>query len=367
MKPGGDFVVAWQSLTQDGSDNGIFARRFSADGSPAAAEFQVNTYTSGVQRFAAVAFDDQGDFVIAWQSANQDGAYNGIFAQRFSSAGSPAASEFQVNTYTMFFQVRPALASDADGDFVVAWESYRDGSGYGIFAQRFDSSGVRSAAEFQVNAFTGSHQRNPVVTMFVDGKFVVAWDSKSQDDGAYYGVFGRRFNAAGVRQATEFQVNTYTTKNQRLPDVRLTAAGDFVVAWQSTTQDGDTEGVFAQRFASFASLDVDGNGSNGPLTDGLLVLRFRFGFTGSTLTSGAVDTVACTRCDAAAIAQYLTGLGLVIDIDGNGATGPLTDGLLVLRFLFGFTGATLTSGAVDTGACTRCDAAAIEPYLQTLI
>jgi hypothetical protein len=367
MKSDGEFVVAWQSVNQDGSDNGIFARRVSAAGVPVASELQVNTYTTGIQRFADVAIDGEGDFVIAWQSLNQDGAYNGIFAQRFSAAGSPAASEFQVNTYTNFFQVRPAVALDADGDFVIAWESYRDGSGYGIFAKRFDSAGVVAGAEFQVNAFTGNHQRNPAVAMDGDGKFVVVWESKTQDDGAYYGVFGRRFNAAGVRQASEFQVNTYTTKNQRIPVVGLGDSGDFVVVWQSTTQDGDTEGVFAQRFASFAGLDIDGNGVTDPLTDGLLVLRFLFSFTGVNLTAGAVDTVACSRCDAAAIEQYLSGLGLVLDIDGNGGNDPLTDGLLVLRFLFSFTGANLTSGAVDTGACTRCDAAAITVYLQSLI
>jgi hypothetical protein len=38
----------------------------------------------------------------------------------------------------------------------------------------------------------------------------------------------------------------------------------------------------------------------------------------------------------------------------------------VLRYLFGFTGTTLTAGAVGAG-CTRCDAGAIEGYLQTLI
>jgi hypothetical protein len=48
------------------------------------------------------------------------------------------------------------------------------------------------------------------------------------------------------------------------------------------------------------------------------------------------------------------------------AVTPLTDGLLVLRYLFGFTGAALTSGAVDTANCTRCDAAAIGTYLSIL-
>jgi hypothetical protein len=43
----------------------------------------------------------------------------------------------------------------------------------------------------------------------------------------------------------------------------------------------------------------------------------------------------------------------------------LTDGLLVLRFEFGFTGTTLTSSAVGPG-CTRCDHTTILPYLQSL-
>ena len=56
----------------------------------------------------------------------------------------------------------------------------------------------------------------------------------------------------------------------------------------------------------------------------------------------------------------------MLDIDNNGALDPLTDGLLVLRFLFGFTGTTLTNNAVAGNCVTRCNAATILPYLQTL-
>jgi hypothetical protein len=58
--------------------------------------------------------------------------------------------------------------------------------------------------------------------------------------------------------------------------------------------------------------------------------------------------------------------GLAYDIDGDGELESLTDGLLVLRFLFGFTGAPLVTGAVDAVNCTRCTAPAIEAYLQAL-
>jgi hypothetical protein len=115
-----------------------------------------------------------------------------------------------------------------------------------------------------------------------------------------------------------------------------------------------------------AILDIDLDGAVAPLSDGLLVLRWLFGFSGDTLTAGVVGQ-ACSRCSAGAIESYLASIQEQLDIDGNGGGAPLTDGLLVLRFLFGFTTGTLTAGAVDLDGCTRCDAPAIEAYLHTLI
>jgi hypothetical protein len=111
-------------------------------------------------------------------------------------------------------------------------------------------------------------------------------------------------------------------------------------------------------------LDADGDGSLEPLTDGVLVLRYLFGFTGPALVNGALGA-GCSRCDGPAVQAYLSGLGLVLDIDGNGSLGPLTDGLLVLRYLFDFTGPTLVTGAIGDG-CSRCDAPTIETYLQSI-
>jgi hypothetical protein len=54
--------------------------------------------------------------------------------------------------------------------------------------------------------------------------------------------------------------------------------------------------------------DVDGNGVVDPLTDGLLVMRYSFGFRGDLLVFQAVDLIGCTRCTAAEITTYLDGL-----------------------------------------------------------
>ena len=82
---------------------------------------------------------------------------------------------------------------------------------------------------------------------------------------------------------------------------------------------------------------------------------------------GAVDTMNCTRCDSAEIDAFIDANEATFDIDGDGASEALTDGLLVLRYLFGFRGATLVTGAVDLMNCTRCTAGAIEPYIAGLL
>jgi hypothetical protein len=361
--PSGDFVVAWESYAQDGSNDGVFARRFSSAGTPLADEFQVNTYTTEHQRSASVATNGNGDFVVAWTSNGQDGAGLGVFARGFSSAGAPLTGELQVNAYTEDSQRYPAAALDLDRHFVVVWGSNnQDGSAFGVFVRSFSSAGTALVAELQVNVFTTGSQVLPAVRTGAGSEFVVAWSSL--EDGSGFGIFARRLSSAGAPLGDEVQVNTYTTGNQHRPTLATSDSGDFIVAWQDNARDGSSYGVFAQRFAALATLDVDGNGALGPLTDGLLVLRFLFGFTGTTLTGGVIGN-GCTRCDADAIQPYLAGLGLVIDVDGNTTPGALTDGLLALRYLFGFTGGTLTTGVVG-GGCGRCDAPSIEAYLAGL-
>jgi DNA-binding beta-propeller fold protein YncE len=54
--------------------------------------------------------------------------------------------------------------------------------------------------------------------------------------------------------------------------------------------------------------DIDGDGESDPLTDGLLLLRYLFDFSGGTLIANAVDLVNCTRCTAPTIAAYIEAL-----------------------------------------------------------
>jgi len=243
----GDFVIVWTSRIQDGSFEGIFGQRFDASGLPQGAEFQANSFTTGTQMSPAVASDASGNFVVAWESI-QDGSGSGIVGQRFGATGVPQGGEFQVNSYTTGSQARPKVASDANGNFVVVWASDgQDASGYGVFAQRFDAAGVPQGGEFRANTQVAGNQLKPGVASDAIGNFVVVWASDGQD-GSGWGVFGQRFSAAGVPQGSEFQINSYTTSRQAGPTAASAPNGNFVVAWESLGQDGNGYGVFGQRF-----------------------------------------------------------------------------------------------------------------------
>ena len=110
------------------------------------------------------------------------------------------------------------------------------------------------------------------------------------------------------------------------------------------------------------SFDVDESLQAQPLTDGLLVIRHLFGFSGDSLISGAVSGEA-GRDSSEAIAGYLTDADSQLDIDGDGESKPLTDGLLLIRYLFGFSGDSLISGAIGDGA-ERDTAEEVEAYIK---
>jgi hypothetical protein len=137
--------------------------------------------------------DRKGNFVITWGSEGQDGSSYGVFAQMFKKNGETVGSEFQVNTYTQKSQDYPAVAMDNGGNFVIAWESKRqDGSGTGIFAQMYNRKGVAVGTEFQVNTYIRNLQALPAIAMKKKNKFIMTWVSNNQD-GSDWGVFARMF------------------------------------------------------------------------------------------------------------------------------------------------------------------------------
>ncbi|MBD2680376.1 MULTISPECIES: putative Ig domain-containing protein [Nostoc] len=264
MDADGDFVISWASVDQNSSINAIYAQRYNSAGVKQGDEFKVTT-TNKSQNNPTVAMDADGDFVISWQSSGQDGSGSGIYFQRYNSAGVAQSGEFQVNTYFTDEQINPTVGMDANGNFVISWQSFgQDGSDNGIYAQRYNSIGVKQGSEFRVNTYTDGGQSNPTIAMDASGSFIISWQSFGQD-GSDNGIYARRYNSSGVAQGSEFKVNTYTTNNQLNPAVALDDNGNFLISWNSSGQDGSGDGIYAEHYKNSGAPPTITSGSTSAL------------------------------------------------------------------------------------------------------
>jgi len=246
----GNFVVAFQSSSGDGSGDGIYARRYGYDATALANEFRVNALTSGNQQAPSIAMDDDGDFVVAFHSATLDGDGNGIAVRRYNISGVAQGNEFQVNQTTAGNQQAAVVAMSSTGQFTIAWQSAaQDGSGDTIVARQYTNAGVALGNEFVVNQTTAGNQSSPSISSNADGSFVIAWQSAEQD-GNGDAIVARRYASNGSPQGNEFVVNEFTTGNQSAPSVSTTATNGFVVAWQSALQDGNGDAVIVRRYSA---------------------------------------------------------------------------------------------------------------------
>jgi hypothetical protein len=308
----GDFVVVWTSYGQlNATDTEVYGRRFSG-GSPAGPEFLVNTFTSGDQYTIgqAVAMAPSGEFVVVWTSAGQDGDGYGVFGQRFDASGNKLGTEFQVNTFTTGNQSYPTVAINDSRQFVVAWESYgQDGNNYGVFARRYDAAGTPLTGEVPVNTYTTDSQHAPSVGIDGAGNFVVVWNSLTQD-GSFDGVYGRRFDSTGAPITAEFPVNTFTSSQQLYPELAMDADGNFVCAWESFTQGGGAAGfgIIARAFDSSATpvggeIQVNATATSGQLPAIAMNQRDNFVVSWGKASAPDEDIVARLSAPAASFAD----------------------------------------------------------------
>ncbi|MDZ7616183.1 MAG: hypothetical protein U1E05_04215, partial [Patescibacteria group bacterium] len=172
-------------------------------------------------------------------------------------------------------QGTPAVAMDADGDFVITWtsvvpNSVTYGSVTDIFARRFSPQaivaspsfyadmnldgieetaiqGVRALGDqFRVNTATTGAQGQPSIGMDDDGNFVIAWSNTAQTVSFFNGIMAQRFNRDGERVGNEWLVNTEDTEIHEDSFVAMSYDGYFLVTWTRTIGQAGT--VFGELY-----------------------------------------------------------------------------------------------------------------------
>lgn len=244
--PGG-YVSAWSEMTEIGDPPdfifNLWVRQYDANRQPLGPQFSIESYGSTTP---ATATDDDGDFVVVWVGDIPPLGGSGIFGRRFDSSGSALGEVFKVDTGNSPVQ-DPRVAMTPDGAFVVTWAANKN-STLDIYARRYSTTGTAlEATEFRVNSYTTGAQSSPAVAINADGSFVIAWQGIGQNFNET-DIFVNAYDSTGTPEhAADVAVNTYTTGGQSSPVVAINANGDFAVAWQSFNQINSYD-VIARRF-----------------------------------------------------------------------------------------------------------------------
>ena len=140
---------------------------------------------------------------------------------------------------------------------------------------------------------------------------------------------------------------------------------DAGVLESDTSRHSASNSKLSESGNTLVSVDVDGNGVFDPLTDGLLLLRWMFELRGDPLIAGVIAPNA-EYTSSAEIDARILGLSNKLDVDNNGTIDALTDGLLILRYLFGITEEALIQGVVGAGSL-RNTSTDIATYIDLLM
>jgi hypothetical protein len=273
-------------------DKNIFFRRFSPAGEPLGPELRVNSYLPGIQTNPQTAAAPNGNFVIVWQSADQDGELEGIYAQRFSSAGLPVGPEFRVNNITRSAQHFPQVAVDSSGNFVVVWRSYISGGPngsvlvWGPKARLFRADGTPVTGEILVDQNAFGDVR-PLVAFAPNGTFIVTWESMTilTPDDFHHDIHARRFSASPGEEPCAVagaQIFCDTGRTGGLPEMSRTFGGRPGEVTLLADADGDKREDVCAWYAGRFRCDLD---HEGPPSEWTVL----FGLTTDTPLFGDVD------------------------------------------------------------------------------
>ena len=239
--PAGGFAVmtfGFPCLSCPGTSNGsVNARILAPDGTPVSRYFRVPRPSErAIPGVRGLAVDGRGNLIFVWSHVNGDPGsrdYSDVEARRFSPRGVPIGQEIIVNTTIRGTQYAPSVAADAEGGFVVVWQTqFPGGLLRSIFGQRFSRAGEKVGPEFRVNEERFEKDFGPSVAMDRDGNFVVVWQSFSPSTRAPCGqVRMRLYRRDGTPVGPELPVAPGFGACGEEPKVAFGPDGIFAVAW----------------------------------------------------------------------------------------------------------------------------------------
>jgi len=244
LEAAGGSIVVWSShFSAAGRSNDILARRLDPLGGSAGDEFQVNILREGNQTEPAVATNPQGGFAVAWQGPGLD--EEDVFLRLFDPNGTPTTDELLINSRTAGRQIYPSIAMN-DAEIILAWENreaVNDVNTSSVRVQVFEPNGT--AAGQEITADTAPYDsRYPEVAADDSGRFALVW----VQDRSSHPIMARLFDPNGTPAAEAFQVNSESIASLTRPSVAMNSGGHFVIAWDGDPNRASDDDVYARLY-----------------------------------------------------------------------------------------------------------------------
>jgi hypothetical protein len=247
----GQFAVVWREYDNgDFPDDELYLRLLDGEQRGVGTPLKFADAIGAGDFHQSAAPVSPGGFVVAWtRSVPSEGMEaSQIVARRFDEGVQPVTDEVIVTASPTNLPIAASVLAPTAQSFVVAWtELNQDGDRDAVLLRRYGADGMPSSDAQVVNTYSTGNQQFLRMQALPDGRFVVAWDSFGQD-GDKEGVFAQRFSSNGERVGTEFQVNSHTTGSQFRNSIVALGGSLFSIVWLSDGQDGDGLGVFARLF-----------------------------------------------------------------------------------------------------------------------
>ncbi len=256
----GGVIISWTDL-RNGVDFDIYAQRISAEGVMLWTVDGVPISTApGDQTTSRLVSDGLGGAIITWHDRRRGGSEIDIYCQHVDGSGllQWPAGGVPISTSPKF-QLFPNIVSDRTGGAIIAWDDYRRGaSGYNIFAQRVDASGIpRWDSNGVIVSTEVINQGPPQIVSDLAGGAIIAWNADS--GGIHSDIYAQRIDSLGAMQWDSTGVPICAAPNaQMYPASVSDSAGGAIITWMDF-RSGNLD-IYCQRINIEGVVMWDANG-----------------------------------------------------------------------------------------------------------
>ncbi len=254
----GGAVIAWYDLR--GANRDIYAQHVLANGAVDpnwTNDGVVLCGAAGDQDWPAIVADGAGGAVVAWE--DHRGTNDDVYAQHVLAKGTvdPAwPTDGQVLCAAVDDQFNLVIAADGGGGAIVAWEDYRSGTNYDIYAQHVRPGGTVDPGwpgDGRAVSIAANDQQIPTLVADGTGGAIATWfDLRNGTD---QDIYAQRVLASGATDPAwpaDGRRLCAAAGDQEIPTIVADVSGGAIVTWQDS-RSGNAD-IYAQRISSGGNL-----------------------------------------------------------------------------------------------------------------